>query len=510
MVFTAGVLLIAWVKERQKADKFNNSIKCPSAHQFEGENKNELIQRKLGDTKPTNAVNKLPLQSTALEVVGKKNYKTNDKTDDRLAGILLENIDTQMYDIRPLVGKEHVRSTMSKHEYQIDLGKQTCTCDYFSKKAHFPLNDARRFCYHMIEAFERYEAFKNVPHRTLMVAELGSAWHITSAYSLKHVKLPLMYLLVEKANPWLNIFARKKRSGESVYSASGDFERHSYNILQERWSYGEGVPGASILKPFFQSITTLEHIDNVVDQVTRRSPPRTLSQKSDPRLNPDKNSDQFGPKHDHYETPESRLRSEHPCECSLLFSYSDGQKQNSRRTVDFKKLQFYGSEGSFLYGECRMRRDGRTFNTSKMTNVMDVTTGEIIDNVTEFATNLWSQSTKARLREWEKQNERIAKAFLFLLKGNKRATKSDYKALSTIFSELLDGASVNTSDVQFLYEGQDPTTAVGFQRLVGGILKHHPEQTEWFKRNAIKLGNARAKPNFADQAAIEYVIKRIP
>ena len=343
-----------------------------------------------------------------------------------------------------------------------------------------------------------------------MVAELGSVWPITSAYALKHAKLPLMYLLVEDENPWLSIYARKKSAGENVYTASGDFVRHSYNILEERWSYSEGVPGASILRPFFKSITALERIDAIVDQVSRRPRPMTLSQKSDPRLAADSNSDQFGPEIDHYEIPESSLNSEYPCECSLLFSYSDGRGNDSRRTVDFKKLQFYGSEGYFLYGECRMRKAGRTFNTTKMKNVMDVNTGEIIFNVTEFAKTLWAGSAKAQLLEWAKENERIAKAFLFLLKGNKRATKSDYQALSATFSELLDGVPVKTSDIQFLYDDQYPTTAVGFQRLVGGIIKHHPEQTEWFKRNAVKLGNARAKPNFADQASIEYVTKRIP
>lgn len=509
-VFTAVAILIAWEKEKQKNRKLDQSIRRYSKFPIEGDNINELVQQKLSDNEPINASKGPPSKGTLIGSLAEENSNRSSKIDDPLAEILLEKIDTHMHNIRPLVGSDKVQSTMWKHEYRIDLGRQTCTCDYFSKKEHFPVNDARRFCYHMVEAFGRRDAFKNVQHRTRMVAELGSVWPITSAYSLQHVKLPLMYLLVEDENPWLSVYARKKRTGENVYIASGDFVRHGYNILAERWSHGEGVPGASILRPFFQSITTLERLDAAVDQVSRRRQPKTLSQKIDPRLNIDKNSDQFGPKIDHYEIPESSLKSEYPCECSLLFSYSDGQHNNSRRTVDFKKLQFYGSEGYFLYGECRMRKAGRTFNTKKMTNVMDVNTGEIIDNVTEFAETLWAGSTKARLLEWSEKNERIAKAFLFLLKGNKRATRLDYQALSTAFSELLDGATVNTSDIQFLYEGQHPTTAVGFQRLVAGIIKHHPEQTKWFKRNAVKLGNARANPNFADQASIEYVTKRIP
>jgi len=39
----------------------------------------------------------------------------------------------------------------------------------------------------------------------------------------------------------------------------------------------------------------------------------------------ERHSDQFGPENDHYEIPESALRSEHPGECSLLLSYIDGR-----------------------------------------------------------------------------------------------------------------------------------------------------------------------------------------
>ena len=156
-----------------------------------------------------------------------------------------------------------------------------------------------------------------------------------------------------------------------------------------------------------------------------------------------------------------------------------------------------------------MLRAGRTFNTKKMTDVIDVTTGEIIEDVRSYAETNWQESARARLEKWATENERIAKAFLFLLKGNKRPIKSDYQSICSVFSEMLDGAVVTTSEVKYLYSESDPTTAVGFQRLVGGIVKHHPAQISWFKESAIKIGHARAKPNFADQAAIDYLNKRI-
>lgn len=202
--------------------------------------------------------------------------------------------------------------------------------------------------------------------------------------------------------------------------------------------------------------------------------------------------------------------SENPCECSLLFSYVDGRGGESRRTVDFKKHQFYGMEGSYLYGECRMRKAGRTFNTKRMTDVMDVDTGELIQNVREYAENVWADSTKAKLQNWADENDRIAKAFLYLLRGSKRGGEPDYKVLASIYSEMLGGEIVTMSDIQWLYKDKSPTTAVGFQRFVGGIIKNHPDKLVWFKESAIKLASARARSNFSDKAAIDYLNKRIP
>lgn len=451
-----------------------------------------------------------PSYNDIIDEKQKQKKLKQDALIDPLSGISLEKIETTLHGLRALIGKEKFKSSFDNQEYEVDMGQQTCTCEIFSKKENFPINDARRFCHHMVGVFELRDAFSRVDHRTRMVADLGSVSPVMVAYALQHMELPLMYLFVEDENPWLSLYGRDKKTGETIYNASGDFIRHGYNILEHRWAYGSGVVGASFLNPFLKSINSLEDIDEAISEISKRPQRQTLTRKADPRLNPNYGSDQYGPLFDAYDIPESALTYEHPCECSLLFSYVDGRGGQSRRTVDFKKLQFYGNEGAFLYGKCRMRREGRTFDIQKMTDVIDITTGEVVENVIEYSENFWKESAKAKLLDWADNYDRLAKAFLFLLKGNKRPSKVDYVALSMIFSDMLDGAKVTTQDIQFLYADLEPTTAVGFQRLVGGIIKHHSDQVAWFKQNALRLVEARAKPNFADQAAIQYLNSRVP
>ena len=50
----------------------------------------------------------------------------------------------------------------------------------------------------------------------------------------------------------------------------------------------------------------------------------------------------------------------------------------------------------------------------------------------------------------------------------------------------------------------------GFQKLVGGIKTHHSEWTVMFATVCHKLVKVKANPNFADEAALNYVLSKIP
>lgn len=170
-VFTAVILLIAFNKEKKDkhlVDPRRRHTKFPMVN----DNVNEIVHITPSNNETINFSKSHLSKDTSFGLISDKNYNHSNTIDDPLAEIVIEKIATYMYGMRPLIGSDQVPSTVRKHEYVIDLGRQTCTCDYFSKKEHFPVNDARRFCYHMIKAFGRRNAFENVQHRTRMIAEL--------------------------------------------------------------------------------------------------------------------------------------------------------------------------------------------------------------------------------------------------------------------------------------------------------------------------------------------------
>lgn len=417
-------------------------------------------------------------------------------------------ISTDLKNLNSTHGRDKITS-QSGNIYEIDLENQTCECAQFSERKAFPKNTMTRICEHLFIGMNKQKAFSRQHHITLTALMLGLREITTSTYAIKHNDLPLMYAIIGNNDEWINIYARAKKTGQTIYEASGEFERHGWHVYKKYWSYGAGPPGASLLRPLFSSLTCIEDLSALAVQLEKIDPipdeRKKLSELSDPRQQQNEDAEQFGPESDAWEIPSSLRTETIPLSISLNFRYIDSKNNKSRRTLDLKEMQFYGSEGEFIYGDCRMRRAGRTFKVSRMWDVVDISTGEIIADVTQYLKSTYDESSIGRLKAWMKVYERVGRAWLYLLKGNKRPSGLEYDVLKGAFSRLLDGQRVDTKDIQDLFEPLDPTTAVGFQRLVSGIRKHHPEMSLTFVETCEKLVFARKSPNFADQAALNFV-----
>lgn len=416
--------------------------------------------------------------------------------------------------LRKSTGKVEVEDKFEGGFVDVDLDEQTCSCARFlGGKYRFPKNHMGRICAHIYVEMEKQDAFSALHHIAKTALLLSLREETKAAYALQHSDLPTMYVVVGKDENWINFYSRTKVGKQTVQEASGEFERFGWNCKEKRWSYGMSSAGSNLLRDFLKQIDKPEDFELVatplISEQERDRKLLKLSERSDPRKNPDKTASQYGPEQDAYEIPDGLLTKAIPLRISLTFRYMDKKKQESRRTVNLKEIQFYGREGEYIYGECLMRHAGRTFKTSRMWDVTDTTTGEVVENVTEYLKASYEESALGRLEDWFTEYERIAKGWLYLLKANKKPGKKEYDVLKYAFSKVLNGQVVTTRDIQDLFEGYSPATPVGFQRLVGGIKKHHPTEALFFASVCRKLVAARKNPNFADQAALNYVLGKI-
>lgn len=428
--------------------------------------------------------------------------------------VVLIALPTALENVHSTHGKYFNEVPHSDTRYEIDLDEQTCSCPRFDGMHQFPKNHMGRICEHIFVEMDRQKAFNRLQHNVLTALVLGLREETRAAYTLKHEELPLAYVIVGKNDDWLNIYVREKLTGQSIHDASGDFQRYGWSCSEKRWSFGIGPSGASYLRNFLSTLSSADDLKSLSREFNPSKQEalekKKLSELSDPRYGADENADQFGPPKDAYDIPDSLLTDYTALSVSLNFRYMDSKGQKSRRTVDVKEIQYYGNEGEFIYGECRMRRAGRTFKTSRMWDAVDVNTGEVVENVTEYLQSAYAESALGRLRGWMENNERIARGWLYLLKANKRPSRAEYDVLKQAFSEILDGQTITTKDIQEFFHDATVTTPIGFQRIVSGVKKHHPDQAQTFAKVCHALVTCRKNPNFADEAALKFVVEKIP
>ena len=205
----------------------------------------------------------------------KEEQRTREKLEKhmRLKASILPNFHAEHFgqdmQIEPVWGVTEVQSMSERHlKYQVDLGQQTCTCENFKKRSHLPRNHVARWCKHLLYACNQEGVLNTLEGLQADVVEFRFT-QCDQMYSLKHSKLPTMILTISDdslSRGWVNLYARKKRPGENIYSASGEFDWFGWNLYEERWSYGEGPPGASPLRPLLKSANDGD-VKNLLDEI---------------------------------------------------------------------------------------------------------------------------------------------------------------------------------------------------------------------------------------------------
>ena len=131
--------------------------------------------------------------------------------------------------------------------YELDLINQTCGCEKFQQCSIYPVNDIRRLCPHLRgELFSKH--VRNIPELAECYISYGSRRNSEITKYQLSSGVPFYIGHSGLKCEWIDVYARKREKGEKEGNFTGFYERYGYNLLEKRWSYGEGPAGASEIK----------------------------------------------------------------------------------------------------------------------------------------------------------------------------------------------------------------------------------------------------------------------
>jgi hypothetical protein len=156
-------------------------------------------------------------------------------------------------DVQPIRMKSMSRNV----EYQVAISEQKCTCpDFAPGREVAPRNHLSRCCKHLLRELKNHGAFEASSKWIGAIAAAGHGG--PSAAWIVHLEKSQSVAIVTGSNKeWINVFAHSVRSGEKIANASGPIKEFGWNVLQQRWSYGEAPPGARELRKLLVEIEAI-------------------------------------------------------------------------------------------------------------------------------------------------------------------------------------------------------------------------------------------------------------
>ena len=196
-----------------------------------------------------------------------------------------------------------------------------------------------------------------------------------------------------------------------------------------------------------------------------------------------------------------------PLDATIEIKYTDGNGLETSRIVDVKYCSFTGNNDMFK-GYCHLREANRTFRISRVQQAVDVSTGEIIDDLSVFLREKYEQSDHFALTNaFDKYYDNL-RALLYVGKADGQLRRGERAVLYEFMQQITGRESIPENTLKYWADGIDLPSLAAFRQVVGRIAKQEKDLIEMTLRAAEDMSgtNKNAKP--AELEAIEYMRKR--
>lgn len=144
--------------------------------------------------------------------------------------------------------------------YEVDVAALTCTCPLFQREAKvLPPRDIRLLCKHIVGRLRRAGLTSQLPEiQRVILGEEDDPRESSSGYSGsvhddEHLSLLVpgpgeVVIGYREGSDWVNVYARRRKKKDGSGPFTGPLSRYGYNLFEDRWAYGSGPPGGTLIR----------------------------------------------------------------------------------------------------------------------------------------------------------------------------------------------------------------------------------------------------------------------
>lgn len=130
------------------------------------------------------------------------------------------------------------------------------------------------------------------------------------------------------------------------------------------------------------------------------------------------------------------------CDVKLGFSYTDSNGALTNRQIRTKAFVPWLDNDHLVLGFCNYRKTNRSFVTSRMDDVFDLETGECIDDIDRYLTEIYEKSDYKKIDEFIDEHMSVVECLLYLAKLDGNLTTAQKSLIISYIAETSGVAMV--------------------------------------------------------------------
>ena len=195
------------------------------------------------------------------------------------------------------------------------------------------------------------------------------------------------------------------------------------------------------------------------------------------------------------------------CDVKLGFRYTDSNGAITNRQIHTKAFVQWNDDDHLVLGFCNYRKANRSFVTSRMEGVVDLETGECIDDIDHYLTETYAASDYKKVDEFINCHMSVVDCLLYLAKLDGNITPSQRSLVVGYIQEMCGVAMVTDLVAKKLIKDfADDLTPQKFRKLISQMRKEQPQNIATLLQLGRDVVDLRRGSTAGGQAALASIL----
>lgn len=191
----------------------------------------------------------------------------------------------------------------------------------------------------------------------------------------------------------------------------------------------------------------------------------------------------------------------------IKIRYKDSKGETSERVVDVRECDTWAPDG-YLNGFCRMRGAIRTFRLDRIESAIDIETGELIQNLNDYADKKYEESPIAAVDKLFEDHFDALRVLFYVAKADGKFTAKEKDIYLDYCQKVHPDERLNTKVIDSALKWVNIPTRHTYKVICGKLAKADDLQKSAIMEAAEAMIATQKTVSEEEKAAIEYMKKR--